>query len=261
MSRSMKLLATFVLIPLTLLSGGWPSVLAQEASSESSKELSAELAQKINRWIRELDDDSFQIREEAEKNLIEIGLPAWDAVLKATESPSNEVRTRARKILATYRQRKKHLQFVHSESRPELRYAVSATVSTDGKFVYAAAWQGHSICVYSRDAKTGRLNHLQTIQDQNNLSGAISLRLSPDGGYALATAFLSQTAVLFRRDAKVGTLTVSDVARQGQNDVDGLRWALDSVFSPDSKFAYIIDPRGTGTRIETVDGQPGLSSS
>jgi 6-phosphogluconolactonase (cycloisomerase 2 family) len=39
--------------------------------------------------------------------------------------------------------------------------------------------------------------------------------------------------------------------------VDGLRWALDGIFSPDSRFVYVIDPRGSGSQIATVDGQPG----
>lgn len=253
-----RLAIMVVLFSLSLpLSERQSAVLAQETADPSSNKQKTKSAEQINRLVKQLDDDSFQVREMAEKTLIEIGLPAWEAVLGASKSNSNEVRVRARRILARYGELKTDLQFLDSVSLPELSYVVSAAVSADGKFLYAAAWRGNTVCVFSRDANSGRLELIQTIDDAEMLSGAIAVRLSPDGKYALATAFLSQTAILFRRDPDSGKLTLSDVARQGHNGVDGLRWALDCVFSPDSRFVYVIDPRGSGTQIPRIDGQPG----
>lgn len=259
LSSRKQRLANMVLLFLlsTSLGDSHIAILAEEASSAESKEPSTELSERINRLIQQLDDDSFRIREEAERALIEIGLPAWDAVSRASKGDSAETKWRARRVLVMLGQLKKDLQYVDSVSQPALSYVVSATLSADGKYLYSASWQGNTICVFSRDVNSGGLELIQTIDDKDNLAGAISVQLSSDGRYALATAFRSQTAILYLRDAMTGKLTLSDMARQGQNGVDGLHWSLDSVFSPDSRFVYVIDPGGSGNATPRVDGQPG----
>ena len=139
------------------------------------------------------------------------------------------------------------LHFVDSVKRDDLMGVTSVEVSSDGKFLYASAYIAATINVFKRDAKSGRLKHVQSITDFASLRGATGVRLSPDGRYAAAGAFGSRTCVLYRRDPKDGKLALADVARDGQNRVHGLGFALDAAFSPDSRFVYVIDGNGSVT--------------
>lgn len=66
---------------------------AGDASSAHAK------AERVQRLIRGLDDDDYNVRKRSQQELIEIGDPALRAVREATENPSAEVRFRARRIL------------------------------------------------------------------------------------------------------------------------------------------------------------------
>ena len=56
--------------------------------------------QKIAELIEKLGDDSYDVREEAQKSLEKIGEPARNALVKARRHTDLEVRNRARKTLA-----------------------------------------------------------------------------------------------------------------------------------------------------------------
>ncbi len=56
-------------------------------------------AESVRRLIRELDDDAFQTRRQAEIHLIDLGRQALPEVKAATRHPSAEVRHRARRIV------------------------------------------------------------------------------------------------------------------------------------------------------------------
>jgi hypothetical protein len=59
------------------------------ASGQVAKEGTA-IEEAIARWIKELGDDSFKVRESATKNLVEAGFPAWAPLQLALEAPSDE---------------------------------------------------------------------------------------------------------------------------------------------------------------------------
>lgn len=65
---------------------------------EKVKEPAPTTAQ-IQTWIKQLGDDDFKVREEATRNLIQTGEPAFDAVTKATVNEDAEVRQRAMMII------------------------------------------------------------------------------------------------------------------------------------------------------------------
>src|SRR5262249_15580214 len=54
---------------------------------------------RLERWIRQLDDDDFHVRELASKSLLEAGKAAIGAVASAAESESLEPAVRAVRIL------------------------------------------------------------------------------------------------------------------------------------------------------------------
>ena len=136
--------------------------------------------------------------------------------------------------------------FTGSVDRGDLYSVTSVVVSPGGEHLYAAAWRPAAVSRYERDPLTGNLDHQQSIVDPDVLSGAVALRLSPDGRYAASTAFQSKAVVLFKRDPVTGVLERLDVARDGEGWVDGLTWAIDAAFSPDNRFVYVIDAKGSG---------------
>lgn len=134
------------------------------------------------------------------------------------------------------------VQKVQAES---LRSATSVTVSPDGKFVYAAAFNSDAVTVFKRHSGTGELEADYTFTGPN-LDAVVNLRLSRDGEYAVASAFRANAITLFKRDAKTGTLHQLDVARLGERDNDGLDFVIDAEFSKDGRLLYTAASNGVG---------------
>lgn len=132
------------------------------------------------------------------------------------------------------------LTFKEAVVRDSLKTVVSVSISADGKFAYAAAYNAKAVTVFRRDAKTGRLTHLQTFEDKDLLNGVTTLRLSPDGRLGVATSFLSRTVALFGRDPKTGKLKLFDVVQPGRRGATDLNFVIDAVFSPDGRFVYAV---------------------
>ena len=68
-------------------------------AGEAAAPKRAPSAERIRQLVSQLGDDSYQVREQAQKQLIEIGPPATAAVQEATRSDDPEVKQRAGKIL------------------------------------------------------------------------------------------------------------------------------------------------------------------
>jgi imidazolonepropionase-like amidohydrolase/6-phosphogluconolactonase (cycloisomerase 2 family) len=136
------------------------------------------------------------------------------------------------------------LRHASSISRDSLQMVTGVEVSSDGKFLYAAAWRAAAITVFQRDLETGELSHLQELIDPDTLGGVTAVRLSPDGRYLASSAFRSKCVELYRRDPQTGRLTKLDDARNNRDGVTGLQFPIDVAFSPDSKTLYVIDAHG-----------------
>jgi sugar lactone lactonase YvrE len=77
----------------------WLVTLAAADEPNRSLEQSRKLAEQIDQLIRQLDDDSFSIREQASRRLAGIGKPALGALQEAAKSSSAEVQFRARALI------------------------------------------------------------------------------------------------------------------------------------------------------------------
>jgi 6-phosphogluconolactonase (cycloisomerase 2 family) len=141
------------------------------------------------------------------------------------------------------------LDYIDHLTREDLLSVTSIETSPDGRYAYAAAYNVPALTVFKRDGKTGRLEHIQTISDSDNLQGAVSARVSPDGRYVACTAFRSNTVSLFERDKAAGTINMLDIVKQDQRGGQGLSWVIDVVFSPDSRFLYSIADHGQGAAL------------
>jgi 6-phosphogluconolactonase (cycloisomerase 2 family) len=119
-----------------------------------------------------------------------------------------------------------------------LAWAISVTVSPDGKYVYVAGYLDNAVAVFSRDAKTGQLAFRQVLKDGvdgvDGLFGAYSVTVSPNGKQVYAAGYDDNAVAVFSRDAKTGQLAF----RQVLKDVDGLAGAYSVTVSPDGKHVY-----------------------
>ena len=76
-------------------------------------------------------------------------------------------------------------------------------VSPDGRNVYAVASRSGSLACFERDSKTGKLEYLETIVDEEGRVGAAAgIGISPDGNFVYVAAESSNTVSIFRRDTK-----------------------------------------------------------
>ena len=215
-----------------------------------------QLAGKIEELILKLDSDSFDTREKAEKELTELGDKALEAVTKATKSTSAEVRQRAGRILRTLRQGDVDLKHLTTLKRDDMQGICGIETSPDGKFVYVASWQANSINVFSRDAATGQLEHVQALVDPANIKGITCLRISADGKLAAGVSFGAKTVTLFSRDPDKGTLSLVNAMGPDLAPGHALQWPINCTFSPDSKFIYAADDRlGAIVVLEVVEGK------
>ncbi len=231
-------------------------VLIATAASTSGPEkpADADLAKKIATLIQQLDDDVFEVRERAEKALVELGEAALDAAAEASRSTSAEVKQRAGRIVRALREASAELRHVGLVQRDDLRGCCTLASSADGKFQYAAAYPTNTIVVFRRDPATGALAHLQSLTDAENLKGVTCVRLSQSGKRALAVSFGSKKVTLLARDPEKGTLTVAHAAGPELAPGVNLLWPIDGVFSTDEKHVYAVDDRNGAVIAFAIDG-------
>jgi len=110
-------MSSFVLAAAVLIS----STTVEAVSAPKPKAAGKTRPAKIARLIKQLDAPRFEAREQAEKALIKLGKPAYSAVLKATKSPSTEVRVRAKRILAAISVLVRNFHFLELQKKANLK--------------------------------------------------------------------------------------------------------------------------------------------
>jgi CSLREA domain-containing protein len=124
-------------------------------------------------------------------------------------------------------------------------------ISSDGAYVYTAAFFGDSVAVFQRDPATGALNYLARYANGSDgvtgLGTGTSLVLSPDGQHLYATAYGNgadgKALVIFDRDSGTGLLTFNSRIQRnpfsGGSPSAALDGARDVAVSPDGDSVYI----------------------
>ena len=129
--------------------------------------------------------------------------------------------------------------------RPDLNSVTSVTISPDGAYLYAAAFNPGNVVTFKRDIATGKIEYQDLITGEG-LKAAVSVNLSADGRYLIASSFAANTATLMKRDAATGKLSVLDAPLEGANGAEGLDFVIDANFSNDGKFVYTASSGGLG---------------
>ena len=195
---------------------------------------------RVTELIRNLNDDRFSVRREAEAELLKLGKPALEALQKLAESDNNERRIRARRLL---RRLMLTLTKAGEVSDEALQDVTSVVISSCGKRAYAAAYSTGAVSFFSRNTETGELSHEQTIRDPASMAGAVSMRLSPDQTKAVAACFGSKSLVLFKINPDTGSLNQVDIMKGlGPNETQPMDFTIEAGFSNDSKYIYALDP-------------------
>lgn len=234
-------LTAVAMVPLLAIA---PTVAAQQA------DVAADVAARLDRLIQELDNDEFEVRERAERELIEAGEAALPKLRAASRDSATERRQRAARAAKQIRIKNTGLTFVSRIERPELVNTNSVAISPDGKFLYVSAMRAPAVGVFKHDPTTGTLAHIQSLTDATNLVGALAVRLSEDGKLAVAACGGGRSITLLERDAREGTLKLLSTFRN--DSVSGLTLSAqsDAAFSPDGKFVYSLDRGGAVIALE-----------
>jgi 6-phosphogluconolactonase (cycloisomerase 2 family) len=148
------------------------------------------------------------------------------------------------------------LTLIEHVRRSDLAKVVRTELSPDGKFLYAICWNPGTLVAFSRDLRTGKLTHIQTVGDNPELAGGTGLALSPDGRFAVVAAFRSKAIILFRRDHDSGKVTrLAPADQNGQN----IEFPVAATFSPDGKFVCVADhgarPGSGAVRVYKLEGE------
>jgi 6-phosphogluconolactonase (cycloisomerase 2 family) len=140
--------------------------------------------------------------------------------------------------------------------------ASTVAVSPDGKHVYAGG-SGNAIAVFRRDANSGVLRFVQSLE---HVAGAVdglqeleSIVVSPDGKYVYATGSSAVLAVYYRNETS-GVLVLGQALKGGARGVDGLHGAHSITVSPDAKHIYVAGAISSAIAVFSVDSSTGFVS-
>ncbi|HEY3969354.1 MAG TPA: beta-propeller fold lactonase family protein, partial [Planctomycetaceae bacterium] len=219
------------------------AVLAMAANiAAQTTETPSQLTSRIERLIRQLDDDSEKVSEEARSSLVEIGLPALKPLNEAAKDVTTEGGRLAAGIVRDIARTAAGLRMRSQTKTTGLQGAVTVELSRDGRYVYVPGHVAAAINVFRRDSRTGELAIQQCIVDRDQMDGVVTLRLSTDGKFAVAAACRSKTIALYSRDETNGELTLASMRRQEPDgELQNLEWPINAIFSTDGKFVYVID--------------------
>jgi 6-phosphogluconolactonase (cycloisomerase 2 family) len=139
--------------------------------------------------------------------------------------------------------------------------AHSATMSPDGRYLYATGPGEDSLAVFSRNLTTGALSFVGAVQDGvggvDGLEGPIPVVVGPDGSHLYALGVNGNEMAVFNRNTTTGALTFVEVHRDGVGGVSGLDHTESVTISPDGQHLYvasILDSVAVFTVEQTIDG-------
>ncbi len=124
-----------------------------------------------------------------------------------------------------------------------LQAAISTALSPDGKFVYAAGRNDHSIAIFERNTTNGTLTYRGRVRHGHNgvtgLKYVSDVAISPDGTRLYAAGYAQNALVVFERNTHTGNLTFVERKRKGDTDgtqtINGMKGPRGCAVSPDGQ--------------------------
>ncbi|QDT08706.1 lactonase family protein [Stieleria marina] len=208
---------------------------AQEKSLASPE---AELRQRIDSLIEDLNGKRFAQRRSSEQQLLRLGASAIGPMREALEQSEGEARVRLQRILTEL---SRSIRIVDKVTSDSLQSVTSLTIDQHGHFLYASAFAANTVSVYEINPENGTLSTIENVTDKKDLAGAVSIRLSSAAPLAVAACYAGKTVTLFSRSEITGKLKKLDVYR-GDARSPQPNFPIEAVFSPDGKHVLCLDP-------------------
>ncbi len=145
------------------------------------------------------------------------------------------------------------------------------TLSSDGRFMYAASSGDQALMSIQRNNSTGELTLTQTVENNSpgdiGLDGVYGLTISPDGSYLYAVGSQDDSLMVFEINDTDGSLTHLETEYQGVNDasdsgpaVTFMDRPLDVVVSPDGLQVFVASDFSSSLSVFNRDTSTGLLS-
>ena len=125
-----------------------------------------------------------------------------------------------------------------------------ATVSPDGRHLYASVFQG-GILQHRRDPASGALAFEGRVDGL--LAGARELKLSPDGAFLYVVASVDDRVAVLARDPATGELTLVATYANGRGGVDSLDGARGVTLGPEGRTVYVMSSNNDEGTITIFD--------
>ncbi len=139
--------------------------------------------------------------------------------------------------------------------------AYGVALSPDGAHVYVTGNTDGTLVAMDRNANTGQLTHVQTLQDGaggvEGLASASGLAVSPDGAHVYVAGKGDNALAVFSRDASTGQLTFVEALQDGIGGVDGLEGVVAVALSPDGAHVYAAGHDGDALAVFSRDASTG----
>ncbi len=122
--------------------------------------------------------------------------------------------------------------------------AQAAVASNDGKHIYVASRDDDAVMVFSRNATTGALTHVETkvdgVDGVDGLNYASGIAISPDDAHVYVTGFADDAVAVFSRNTSTGELSFLERQKDGFGGITGLDGPGEIAVGPNGDYVYVL---------------------